>query len=329
MKNVSMTRTINRVLASAATFLFVTSGMLSAQTGKSYSQLKAEHPGWVQIPGKLISPDCVHEVPNGARVEFGDNGEPTGDVTMNGQVIAHYDPCPEAGIDTRHLGGSKQEPSYGDGWVETSQWELSLGASDNIDYMFGYWNVPAAPKDNGALIYLWNGIEPTGGNWVLQPVLQYGNGSRNGGGNYWGIGSWLVGPDNYAFYSPLEKVHSGDLIQGYTEQTGVSGSTDDYFVSAQDMTSGAYSTISIHISGEHWVWAFAGVLEAYNVTSCSEYPASGSTQFFDSYVAHGYPNYEFVNPEEFYGAYYNYFGSGGPQCNFNVAVSGSTSTLYF
>jgi hypothetical protein len=319
----------HRILSSAALFLFAASGVLSAQTGKSYNQLKAEHPDWVQIPGKLMSPDCVHEVSNGARVEFGDNGEPNGDVTMNGQVVAHYDPCPEAGIDTRHLGHSEQEPGYGSGWVETSQWELSLGSSDNLDYMFGYWNVPKAPKDNGALIYLWNGIEPTGQNWVLQPVLQYGPGSKNGGGNYWGIGSWLVGPDKYAFYSPLEKVHTGDLIQGYTEQTGVSGSTDDYFVSAKDMTSGAYSTISIHISGEHWVWAFAGVLEAYNVTSCSDYPASGSTQFFDNYVAHGYPNYDFYSTEDFYGAYYNYFGSGGPQCSFDVAVSGSTSTLYY
>jgi len=171
----------HRILSSAALFLFAASGILSAQTGKSYSQLKAEHPNWVQIPGKLMSPDCVHQVPNGARVEFGDNGEPNGDVTMNGQVIAHYDPCPEAGIDTRHLGHSKQEPGAGSGWVETSQWELSLGSSDNIDYMFGYWYVPSAPKDNGALIYLWNGIEPTGGNWVLQPVLQYGPGSKNGG----------------------------------------------------------------------------------------------------------------------------------------------------
>ncbi len=30
---------------------------------------KKAHPTWIQIPGKLIRPDCVHELPKGASVE--------------------------------------------------------------------------------------------------------------------------------------------------------------------------------------------------------------------------------------------------------------------
>ena len=103
MKNLSITRNLhNRVLA--ATFLFITSGIVSAQAGKTYSQLKAEHPGWAQAPGALVRPDCLHQVPNGAKVSESAHGRAGEDVTLNGQLIAHFDPCPENSISTRHLG---------------------------------------------------------------------------------------------------------------------------------------------------------------------------------------------------------------------------------
>ena len=323
MKNVSMTRTIHRVLASIAAFLFVTSGMLRAQAGKTHSQLKAEHPGWVQVPGALTSPDCLHQIPNGATVNVSDR--PTsGDVTLNGTLIAHYDTCAEASISTRHLA---QDPGTGNGWVEASQWEVSLKSGDNIDFLGGAWSVPSIPETNGALIFLFNGIEPTKQGWIMQPVLQYGE-SAAGGGNYWSLASWLVHSKTDYYVSSLVNVSPGDAIVGQTFQIGVSGNTQNYFVCANDRTNGQNSTLSVWTSGNQWNWAYAGVLEAYNVTSCSEYPSGGSgfTTFVDTDVAHGYPGLESINPEEFYGVKYNY---GGPQCNFSVNVSGSSSTLSF
>lgn len=53
--------------------------------------------GWVQAPGMLIRPECVHHVPNGATVTE------SGDVILNGAVIAHYDKCAEPGIPTRPM----------------------------------------------------------------------------------------------------------------------------------------------------------------------------------------------------------------------------------
>ena len=102
----------NRILSSAALFLFATSAILSAQPAKTYDQITAAHPGWVQVPGELIRPDCVHEIPNGAKIIVGDNGEPTGDVTLNGQVIAHYDSCPEAAMSTRHTASAPKTPGH-------------------------------------------------------------------------------------------------------------------------------------------------------------------------------------------------------------------------
>ena len=79
-------------IAIAACFSSV--AVQAQQSDTSSVSLKA-HPGWVQIPGALIRPDCVHEVPKGALVSE------SGDVTLHGALIAHYDDCPETPIHTR------------------------------------------------------------------------------------------------------------------------------------------------------------------------------------------------------------------------------------
>jgi hypothetical protein len=328
MKNVvSVTRTIhNCVLFGIASLVFITNGVLNAQAAQTSSKATMDHPGWVQIPGELIRPDCVHQIPSGAAVEI-ENGQITGDVTLNGVLIAHYDACPEDAVITRPRGrteGLNNPLGTGNGWVEASQWDVPLGSSDNIDYMAGTWTVPSNPWKNGALIYLFNGIEPSSENWILQPVLQYGS---NGafGGNYWVIASWIVGPKNYAFYGATPKVDPGDSISGYTKMTGTSGSKLLWKVKATDTSTGANSWITAHTSGLHWTWAFAAVLEAYYVTSCSQFPASGQAVFTKSAVDHGFPSYSAISPQGWYAAYYSY---GGPSCGFSV-VPGKTSTLSF
>ena len=273
-----------------------------SNNAQTYEALIAAHPGWVQVPGQLMPADCVHEIPNGANVEIKD-GQVTGDVTLKGQVIAHYDACSEAPIPTRHLSAS-QTPSHNpsfNGWVEASQENVSLGASDNIDWMSGYFYVPSAPSVNGGLIYIFNGIEPSSQNWILQPVLQYGS-SPAGGGNYWGIASWLVGTGG-AWHSPLERVNAGDRLWGYTEQTGSSNGTLYWTSEAYDLTTNAYSWITASTYGLHWTWAYEGVLEVYGVNSCSQLPSSGYAYFYSNSVDHGYPYYYGVSPA-FYGAVY-------------------------
>ncbi len=281
---------------------------------------------WVQIPGELIRPDCVHAVPKGAMVEVADDGHITGDVTLNGSLIAHYDPCPEKPVITRPSAGTESAAvPAGNGWVEDSQWGLPLSSSDNIDFMSSTWTVPSYPLEEGASIYIFNGIEPQGGAWILQPVLQYGT-SRAGGGNYWAIASWLVQGDDYAFHSPLETVYPGDSIFGYTEMTAASGSTPYWTVVAKDETRGTYSWIKTHkVSGQHWTWAYAAVLEAYNVTSCSQFPANGKVTFYNATVDHGFPYYDVESGNGWVGIIHGY---GGPSCDFLVIAS-EESTLRF
>jgi hypothetical protein len=155
-----------------------------AQTQTTASGAGVDHPGWVQSPGQLIRPDCVHEIPKGAMVELTSDGQISGDVTLNGVLIAHYDLCSENAVITRPRGRIENltnPPGTGNGWVEASALNVALSPSDDIDFMAGNWAVPSYPYVNGALIYLFNGIEPASGNWILQPALQYGAGAAGGG----------------------------------------------------------------------------------------------------------------------------------------------------
>jgi len=311
---------------SAIAAVAILSVIASAQTKLTYSEAKMAHPDWVQVPGELIRPDCVHALPNGAAVSIrkGSAGE---DVMFNGVLIAHYDPCPEAPILTRPSStgeGLLQDPGTGNGWVEASQWLASLGSGDNMDLLQGTWTVPSNPGTNGALIYLFNGIEPSNFSWILQPVLQYGFGSVNGGGNYWGIASWLVGSS--AYYSPLESVNSGDKLTGYTKIISGNNSNPRWKVDAKDNSTGAFSYLEINTEGGlQWEWALAGVIEVYGVTSCSEFPSNGKAVFTNPSVDHGYPNFNKLSPQ-WGGMYWSY---GGPSCNFNVSVGKTKSTLDF
>jgi hypothetical protein len=301
---------------------------------------QTDRAGWVQIPGELIRPDCVHEIPNGATVEVHNNNNNdddgdriTSDVTLDGAVIAHYDACPEEAIVTRphtHSENLGHTPGAGNGWVEANRWNVPLGPNhsdnnnddDDIDYFGGAWTVPSQPSETGALIYLFNGVESSIRNFMLQPVLQFGVGPA-GGGDYWTVASWLV-TSNQAFHSPLQNVYPGNSIKGYMEMTGISGSTKSWEVEAKDTTTGADSFLSAHVSGQHWTSAYAGVLEAYNVVSCTQFPSSGKEVFKGSFVDHGYPLYSSPSPQGWKGSTYPY---GGPSCHFGVVASNGEFVL--
>jgi hypothetical protein len=245
----------------------------------------------------------------------------TGDITLGGVLVAHYEPCPEAPVITRPVGGRAPNlahpPGVGNGWVESVQKTVPLYAGDNIDYLAGTWVVPTNPSTPGALNYLFNGIEPANRQWILQPVLQWGsNGSF--GGDYWVIASWIVGPNGAAFYSQPQVVSPGDTIAGYTQITAEGAGIIDWQVFAIDITNPAVSWFGIPISASfQWNWAYAGVLEVYNVTSCSQFPGVPGefnfTDFQNTLLYHGYPNFLSANANAWSGAVYPY---GGPSCGF-------------
>jgi len=324
----SITRRITKISTQAGFVLLPLAVMFSiasgvqAQTREPATISLQQHAGWVQVPGALVRPDCVYEVPKGAQVDE------SGDVILNGAVVAHYEDCPEAPIRTRPLAHVAphfvDSPGTGNGWVEAVQEEVSLSSGDNIDKITGTWTVPNAPKDTGGLAYIFNVLAPTTEDLIIQPVLQYGATTAGGliGGNYWVIASWLVGKN--AYHSGGETVNPGDTISGEIYINSISSGKINWEIKAKDTTTGAYSDLGAWSSGYTWNWAFSGVLEAYGITTCGELPNSSDTAFKDTKVYHGYPSFDSVTASWF-GAIYSY---GGPSCGFS-ATPGSSNTLYY
>jgi hypothetical protein len=316
-------------LALSAAFLggLAVSGFSSyaGAQARNVNEAIAEHPSWAHLPGALIRPDCVHEIPKGAKVEIAKDGSLTGNVTLKGELLAHYDSCSENAVITRQSAATQSAvqsaTTTGSGWVEDDQYNAPLTASDNIDFVGGNFTVPWYPSDRtaGQIIYLSNGIDPASHKWFLEAALQYGyNGAF--GGNYYSISTWLIGT-NAAYYSTPEVVLPGDSLTGYTEMTDKSGSTTYWDVTIVDNRSGAYSEGAYWVSGQHWTWAYAGILQAYNISACADFPASGREVFNNSVVAHGFPNYEVIS-------YPNWKGDGGdydgPYCHFAVVAASAT-----
>jgi hypothetical protein len=336
-------------LITGATLLALSTCALQAQTPAQGNTGNAtlDHPGWVHIPGELINPMCVHEIPNGARVEVNESGQMSGDVTLKGALFAHFAACPDAPVVTRQQGSAPNltapVPNPANGWVESSAWNVSLAPTDNIDYLSGTWTVPSGPCDviasdatpncvgvvpnteDNAVIYLFNGIQPSTQTWILQSVLQLGD---NGmfGGNYWVLASWIVGPD-FAFYGRPQIVYTGNSITGTVQMLGVNTNNGTLYwqVTATDTSTSATSTIQGSTAGLHWTWAYAGVLEVHDLTSCEEYPSTGHTTFSDTVVDHGFSFFTPITPQEWGDVSYT---PGGPSCSYSV-TAGSPSTLHY
>lgn len=157
------------------------------------------------------------------------------------------------------------------GWVAYADW-YNTGSSP-ISSFTTSWPVPAAPTTyHGQTVFLFNSIEPSAGDAILQPVLQYGP-SAAGGGGYWSVASWyLVGSQTY--YTPLVKVSPKQVLTGVITLTSITNSTAYNY--ASEFTGISKSKITATGSAQ-LVWA-TETLESYGVSQRSDYPV-GSTVF--------------------------------------------------
>ncbi|MGA8431531.1 MAG: hypothetical protein WB729_17030 [Candidatus Sulfotelmatobacter sp.] len=296
----------------------------NARAQTDASQIALQHPGWILVPGALVRPDCVHRIPNGAgpRIE---NGRDTGDVVLHGNIVAHYDPCPEDA--TIRFKQETSESSAitnvtGNGLVEDSYWDdTSLGSSDNLDFVYNYLTVPSKPTKNGAVILLYNAVQDSTGGYVFAPVLQYGK-NLGEGGNYWSIVSYFVTPTD-TYLDPATKVNKGDMLELSTQLFAKSGGSYQWEVALQDLTTNGFSDLTPYTSGLHFNVAISGALSVANLTSCSEFPASKAV-FTGTVVDHGFPSLNPLSPK-WVGATYVY---GGPACGFSVTAGNKTTLKY-
>lgn len=134
------------------------------------------------------------------------------------------------------------------------------------------WIVPPPPRtQSGQLLYLFNGLQDSGNNVILQPVLQWGD-SGVGGGNYWAIANWFVIRGKQKFTHDPIQVNPGDTLVGViTQVNGPAGF--NYTSTFQGFPA---STLVIGNIAQ-LVNAFE-TLECYRILQCSDYPPVDKTQ---------------------------------------------------
>jgi hypothetical protein len=261
--------------------LFVTSfGMLlRAQALAGQNRPAGVPEGYVITPFGYLHPSCVLQVAQGETLLADGRILQHADGTLEDIPACQYPHYAVSGEIVK-TGATKVESPTVDGWVEYASQTISTSFSEIFS---NEWIVPPAPtSNNGQTDFYFQGLEDSNDVVsILQPVLQYGA-SAAGGGNYWAIASWNCCPSGTADYSTLVTVKPGDEISGAIESTCSVGteSCSKWDIVIEDVTSGKSTSLTNSPSeGQTFNWAFGGVLEAYNVTQCSDYPSNGSLLF--------------------------------------------------
>ncbi|KAF8310675.1 hypothetical protein DL93DRAFT_2084260 [Clavulina sp. PMI_390] len=230
----------------------------------------------VYTPFGLRPADSVHQIPDGASIHH--VGSDIHILDAKGTLVQKTTP---SGNFTRKPHAANT-PALQDGWVAYAYW-MNTGKYP-INYFDTLWTVPPAPpKSDGQTIFLFNSIEPSSGDAILQPVLQWGV-SAAGGGPYWSIANWW-GINGVFHFTPLVKVQPGRVLQGIMILTGTAGSTYNYV----SYFNGIGAKLIVNGVPEQLKWA-TETLEVYSLQSKSDLP-TGQTLFSNIHLrtTAGYP----------------------------------------
>jgi len=268
----------------AFAFLFV---VVTAVRSKAHN---LDQGRYVITPGgREVWSTCLHEVPSGSVVEVSED-ESTTSVLLPGGARMEVPPCP---MPTRRVNLNRPnkpkptEDAPDSGWQVWTTYQHPQNKT--FTSFLGSFTVPSTPvgvKNFNAILYMFTGVQSD--NWVpiagepsapptfdiIQPVIQYGSGSSNGGGNFWGLASWYVTLNNGALFSKLMKIPAGASVFGNMTMT----SSDTWFIGG--VVNGASTNLTVtrpRLESQPWAYT---TLETYNIPDCSWFPPSGSTSKF-------------------------------------------------
>jgi hypothetical protein len=154
------------------------------------------------------------------------------------------------------------------------------------------WIVPPDPiTHSNQIIYLFPGLQDyhTGlpNLTILQPVLGWNVVSPKLHLNFpnaWTLSSWNCCVNGAVQHSPFITTEAGHTIFGVMVCTTPGAPRCGSFnVNTFDQTTGKMTELKQTSSfGQYFNYAFAGALEVYNVSQCSDYPegSNGSTEFY-------------------------------------------------
>ena len=202
-------------------------------------------------PGGIRPKSMVHTVESGQVVSFSEG------------AYKRFDPQENKFFENKPADFEPQV--FGSGWIVYASYIEP--ASNVIMSMTTTWVVPPAPaRQDGQLIYLFNGLQDSPTSHILQPVLQWGV-SPDGGGSKWEIASWFVDSSQNAFKTSLVQVNEGDKLVGVMRMTGKANNKFNY--SCEFL--GHAQTI-LNVQSANQLVNPVETLECYGISDCREYP---------------------------------------------------------
>jgi hypothetical protein len=250
---------------------------------------------YVITPFGYFHPSCVMHLAKGDVVRQDENAIRHANGTSDNMPVcayAHYKADGEKVTgDERAVTGDKLAVKHnffnGSNVVEyaASVADIQTGSISDGPYgaLFAKWKVPPAPStDDGQTLHLYPGMstytDPVLS--TLQPTLSWNDDFPSA----WGIASWNCCPSGITLEAAPVPVNSGDTIVGQMFETcGAGCPTWDVVIGDETLGLSENNSELLYTSslGQTFNYAYAGVLEAYGIAQCSDYPPNHSITFYD------------------------------------------------
>jgi hypothetical protein len=294
-------------IVASSLLLFIAIQLAQAQKPAGLNRPSGVPENYVVTPFGYFHPSCVREVSSSIN---------TTDEKTLACNYPHYTAQGKAVTagETEAAVSQATEPTLS-GWIVFS---YLLNPTSPFGQLNSSWTVPAAPTTNdGQYIYLMSVLEneaaPAN---IMEPVLRWAEGQ-------WTITPWNCCTSGFAQSGPSVVVSPGDTISTWikSNSTGTNvNATWDIIMS--DNTSGEMTTLkNTPAENQVFTWALGGLVAAYGVVQCSDFPPQGTSTFYD--IAAFDPNFNKLSNPAWIVA--NYTSGESPQCNYSGQISGTNN----
>ena len=275
--------------------------------------------GYVITPFGYFHPSCVQSLAKGERLMADGRLQHANGSVQEKAGVCNYPHFTRSGISSS--ASEAKTPPEINGWLENANVTTNSGTR-SYGALIATWRVPPQPRANdGQVLYYFPGLEDIQDTQsILQPVL----------GWYWGqwtLASWNCCINGIITNSPAVNVSPGDLVYGSITSTCPPGtlSCPTWNVLSVDLSTGESTTLSNTPSdGQIFNWAFEGVLEAYYVVACDDFPRDRRLTF-ENVVLFNENLRPVFDPQWSGGA----DSTATPSCDYRVKSSPHSVTLDF
>jgi hypothetical protein len=277
---------------------------------------------WVATPYGLSYKTCVYHAADHAVVGTTEIVAPSGAVQRITQCTHPTLQYPGS-AEPRTLGHRAIEPaegtpcgfgSGGDYWAAS----CNGSAPDWITSFDQDYAVPSDPAKDGALIFLWGGIEDADGDTLLQDVLTWGaNGSIVTNPNIWYVTPWYLWPGGNSVVGKSIHVNPTDtIVADLTASKCSSGGACTWVMKSTDPQTGGSTSYTVG-SDATFDLLLGSVMEVPRAAGCVETPTNGHAAFRNLTVK---SNAGTISPD---------FGTSkpDPQCSISITQTASSADI--